>query len=95
MITRKHHIFWSTTMAICLCFVATSSALALISQLTEWRPDRQSAALAPKVEFEPFPWSGATLSYDRSELKGSKAGKQGDTSQLSGRLDWPGQPPIA
>jgi hypothetical protein len=67
-------------MTICICLVATSSAFALFAQLTPWRPDRQSAALTPRVEDEPIPWDDATRSHDRTEIEGLWARNRSDAS---------------
>jgi hypothetical protein len=79
-------------MAIFL--IATGPALALLAKLTGWHSDRKQASLSPKVEVGPFPWSGITLAYNRTELEGFKVRNRGDVSKLQGPGRRHRQPPI-
>jgi hypothetical protein len=71
--------------------IATAPALTWLARLSEFRSDRKQASHSPKVEINPFPWSGLSLAYNRAELESFKARNGGDISKLTGRHRWPGQ----
>jgi hypothetical protein len=54
-------------MAIFL--IAAGPTLDLLARLTEWKADRKHVSLTPKLEVNPFSWSGITYLHDSTELE--------------------------
>ena len=73
--------------------IATSSALALLAQLTEWTADRKQASLTVKIDDDSSPGSGATPIHNRSHLENFQARDPSDISKLPSFRRRPGQPP--